>query len=497
MNARTRALFTPATLLAAAAAAVAFAYFGIERKDEAKQAREESQAKLYAFAPSLVKSVELTAKGSSTRLVRAGEGWRVEKPVQADADRSAVEALVNSVSELKRKSAIADRPEPAQLAQYGLSSPRARLTLTLEDGRQETLALGDENEFDGTTFVRVSSGAIALVPGEIRWPIEKSTLDLREKRLLPFEERDLARIEITTPTLAYALAREEAADGGWRLDSPLKGPADAGTTSRVLGAIRGLRATAFVGGGGPDAARALERPRFTVRLVPAKGAPRALVLGEAPAGKKEEERPSPLYARLAGSAEVATVAGDATKDLEVDLFALRDRRVLRFDRDAVAAVRFTPSLILGGRDREAGGGGGAAGFEVRKVAAAGAQPEAWKVVAPGDPAVAAGKMDSVLWTLSSLEAKAFADERGASLAAFGLGHPAIEVTLLDREGKELDRLAVSPARGGKTYARGGRSARVDEIEASALASLPRSAQDLAEKAAQPAPQAQAGEEQGR
>jgi len=481
MNARTRALFTPATLVAAAAAAVAFAYFGIERKDEAKQAREESQAKLYSFAPALVKSVELTAKGSSTRLVRAGEGWRLEKPVQADGDRSAVEALVNAVSELKRKSAIADRPEATQLAQYGFSSPRAKVTLTLEDGRQETLALGDENEFDGTTFVRVSSGAIALVPGEIRWPIEKSTFDMREKRLLPFEERDLARIEVATPTLAYALARDEAADGGWRLDSPVKGAADASTTSRVVGAIRGLRATAFVGGGGKDAAGALERPRFTVRLVPAKGAPRTLVLGPAPAGKKEEKSPSPLYARLAGSAEVATVAGDATKDLEVDLFALRDKRVLRFDRDAVAAVRF----------------GGAAAFEVREVAAGGAGPEAWKVVAAGDPAVAPGKMDSVLWTLSSLKAKAFADERGATSAAYGLDHPALEVTLLDREGKELDRLAVSSPRGGRTYARGNRSARIDEIEGSALASLPKSADDLREKAAQPGPRAQAGEKQGR
>jgi hypothetical protein len=478
MNARKRALLAPATLLAAAAAAIAFAYVGIPGKDEAKQAREESEAKLYGFAPSLVKSVEVEAKGSSSRVVRAGEGWRLEKPVQADADRSAVDALVNAVAELKRKAAIADHPEPGQLARYGLSAPRVKVALTLEGGKQETLALGDENAFDGTAFVRVSSGAIALVPGAIRWPIDKSAFDLREKRLLPFEERDLARIEVTTPALSYALARDEAADGGWRLDSPVKGPADAGTTSRVLAAIRGLRATAFVGDGGKEGVRSLERPLFTVRLVPAKGAPRALVLGRAPDAKAEAKTPRPFYARLQGSAEVATVAGDATKDLEVDLFALRDKRVLRFDRDAVAAVRF----------------GGAAGFEVRKVAASGSTPEAWKVVAAGAPAVAPGKMDSLLWTLSSLKAKAFADERGAPPAAFGLDHPALEVTLVDGQGKQLDRLAVSAERGGKTYARGDRAARVDEIEASALAALPRSAQDLEEKAVSPAPQAKEGGE---
>jgi hypothetical protein len=472
VNARKRALLAPATLLAVAAAVVAFAYFGIQRKDEAKQAREESEARLYSFAPSLVKSVELTAKGSSARLVRVGDGWRLEEPVKADADRSAVEALVNAVSELKRKSAIADHPAPAELARYGLSSPRVKVTLTLEGGKQETLALGDENAFDGTAFVRVTSGAVALVPGAIRWSVDKSAFDLREKRLLPFEERELARIEVTTPALTYALARDEAADGGWRLDAPLKGAADAATTSRVLGAIRGLRATAFMSDADPDAARALEHPLITVRLVPAKGAPRALALGRAPTlPKKEEKTPRPLYARLQGSTEVATVAGDAAKDLDVDLFALRDKKVLRFDRDAVAAVRF----------------GGSAGFEVRKAAKSDGGAEAWKVVAPGDPAVAPGKMDSLLWTLSSLRARAFADERGARPAAFGLDHPALEVTLLGHDGKELDRLAVSAERGGKTYARGGKSGRVDEIDGSALASLPKSAGELQEKEALKSP----------
>ncbi len=164
MDARTRTLLAPAVLVAVAVGAVAFAYFGIERKDEAKRARKDEEARLYSFAPERVRAVEVEAKGSSTRLVRAGEGWRLEKPVQADADRSAADALVDAVSGLKRKSAIADRPEPAQLAQFGLSSPRARVSLTLDDGKRETLALGDENAFDGTAFVRTTSGAVARRP---------------------------------------------------------------------------------------------------------------------------------------------------------------------------------------------------------------------------------------------------------------------------------------------------------------------------------------------
>jgi hypothetical protein len=87
-------------------------------------------------------------------------------------------------------------------------------------------------------------------------------------------------------------------------------------------------------------------------------------------------------------------------------------------------------------------------------------------------------MASLLWTLASLRARAFADESGRALAEHGLDRPAREVALLGPDGKELDRLYLSAERGGKTFARSASSPRIVEIDALALASLPKSAQDL-------------------
>ena len=130
--------------------------------------------------------------------------------------------------------------------------------------------------------------------------------------------------------------------------------------------------------------------------------------------------------------------------------------MLRFDRDGVASLRF----------------GGAGSFQVTKDT-------------PG------GRLAGLAWTLWSLQAKAFADESGKRLAEHGLAPPAREVAVLDKDGKELDRLALSAEKGGKVYARGASTGRIVEVDPAALATLPKVAADLEEK---PAPGPEAGPE---
>jgi hypothetical protein len=465
MKARARTLASTALFLAVAGGAVALAWFGIAKKDETAQAKKTAEEKLYAFAPAKVRAITVEAKGETTRLARTEAGWRVESPLQAEAERAAADALVDKVAELRRKAAIAAAPDTASLARYGLSQPRARVALTLDDGKVETLALGDESSFDGSAFVRTTGGGVELVAGDVRWSLERTTFDLREKRLLPFDDNELQRVDVTAPRLSYTLVR----DGDtWRLDAPAKERADDATAARVLSAIRGLRATAFLASPQGDRAHGLDKPRWKVRVVAASGAPRTLLLGEArrtpsrspsspasPASPpRDEAGTSGLYAKIEGARELAVLPDGAAKDLDVDLFALRDKSVMNFDREKVAAAKFTVD-----------GSSFDAKFDAKKK----------------KEEEEAGRLASLLWTLSSLKAKAFVDETGRALAEHGLDHPAREVALLDQGGKELDRLLVSADRGGKTFARALSSPRIVEIDPAALASLPKSADELQEK----------------
>lgn len=472
MRARSRSLVGAAALVAAAAAAVAFAWFGVERADRASEEKKAADEKLFAFEPAKVQAFTLEAAGETTRVARAGDGWRIEAPVQAAAERAAAQAVVDQVAGLRRRAAVAGEPDAAALARYGLAKPRVKVSLDVDGGRPETLEVGDENAFDGTLFVRTTGGAVELVGGELRWPLEKTTFDLREKRLLPFEDAELSRLEVTTPKGRYALARE---GGRWKLAEPAPGEADEATVDRVLAAVRELRATSFLAQPTPQASAALEAAAYGVRLVPAMGDPRAVVLGvtapprpAARAGKPAPPLPrkpapgeappadaaaGPVFARVEGRPEVAVLPAGAGKDLAQDLFALREKKVLHVDQDKVASLKFTK---------------GDKSFEAKNDGAS-------------------VKVGGLVWRLASLKALAFPDEAGKALAAHGLDRPAAEVALLGADGKELDRLRVSE-RGGRAYAQASSSPRIAEIDPAFVRELPRGEADLRDQApASPAP----------
>ncbi|HJW76933.1 MAG TPA: hypothetical protein VJ787_14930, partial [Thermoleophilia bacterium] len=70
MKARARTLASTALFLAVAGGALALAWFGIAKKDEAAQAKKTAEEKLYAFAPAKVMAITVEAKGETTRLAR-------------------------------------------------------------------------------------------------------------------------------------------------------------------------------------------------------------------------------------------------------------------------------------------------------------------------------------------------------------------------------------------------------------------------------------------
>ena len=181
MTARARNALSALALLALASGAVALA-LAVGKKDEAAQATKAAGERLFAFAPADVTALTVIAKGDTTVLARQDGGWRITAPLAAAADGGAVEGLLRRVAELRRKGSVQPGADSAARGRYGLASPRARVELVLQGGKKrETLALGDENPFDGSVFVESTSGAIDLVGAETRWGLERSTAELRAR----------------------------------------------------------------------------------------------------------------------------------------------------------------------------------------------------------------------------------------------------------------------------------------------------------------------------
>ncbi len=460
MKARTRTAVTTLALLAAVAAAVGIAFFGVEKPRRSEEARQESEEKVVVLDPARAAGIAVDAKGGTVKLARtAGQPWRVVAPFEAPADAVAVQSLLDAVAGLKRLSRVADPGTP--LAAYGLEPPRARVTVSLEGGGEESVALGTDNPFDASLYVRAGSGGVDRVSGAARWSLEKDLFDLRDKRLLPIEEGAVTRLELRGK-VPYVLARE---GGGWRLVSPQADLADEAAVGRILGALRDLRATRFADAPGPDRDFGLDRPRWTVKVTDPSGE-RVLVVGVPP--KKE---PGVLYARVAGTLAVAAIPEGALSPVDADVLSLRDKSAVAFDPEQAAAVKVEA---------------GSASIEVQKRPASDGGLPAWSLTAPRAAPALSWKVSGLLSGLTSLRATRFADETGAKAAAYGLDHPARVVTVLGAGGEALGKLEVGREEGEKTFVRGSRSPKILEVPTASLSQIPRSAEDLEEKPAAPA-----------
>lgn len=180
MKARARTALGSLALLAALAAAVAAAYFLVERPRQAEWERGEAEARLLPFDPAAAREIEVESGGSRMRLLRVEGGWRVASPPEGPADAGRVTALLERLSSLRSLSRVA-APGAGGLAAYGLEPPRSRLSVRLEGGRTETLALGEPTRFDGSLYVQPTSGAVERVSAEARLGLAAGLETLRAK----------------------------------------------------------------------------------------------------------------------------------------------------------------------------------------------------------------------------------------------------------------------------------------------------------------------------
>lgn len=253
---------------------------------------------------------------------------------------------------------------------------------------------------------------------EIRGEDERAAREEADKRLFPgFEADEVEWIELATE--GGDTARVERREGGWALTAPFDFPADEAAASGLTTALVGLVHEAAFDDPAALAEYGLEGEplaRFA-----AGGAEHALRIGDrTPIGGN-------TYAATGDDAPVYAVAAYRTTAFQKSLDDLREKRILRFERDRVRAldVRWQEGSVRVERDVEDG------------------TPGAWRVAAPLEDAADGQAVDRLLSDLEFLRATAF---RPRGQAAEGLDEPAFvaEIELAASEaGGEPETLRIA------------------------------------------------------
>ncbi len=376
-----------------------------------------------AFERAALKAVRLKNDNGTFRLEKQGESWKIIEPLQADADKDAVEGLVNSLEFAKIDRHLG--PE-GDLKPYGLEPPKASVTLeTAAPGAAPALLVGDASPIGGSYYALLPGTKEVVVVGSSIGDVTRKDLQsLRDKSLLSLDPWKVKRLTLER---GRETIRLEKPDEGWIVRQPTEAPADGPTITDFLNALENLRATVF------DSEKPTESDLKRFGLSPPLArltllqegwdVEKSVLIGkEAPGGGR--------YARTLGRDPVLTVPGDFWSKVTTKFFDLRRRDLLgvqQYRVDTITLARHGGPAITLKREKD----------------------QTWTLSGASRGKLKSDSVDALLRMISDLKAVAFDDAPKESVRAALSRRPALDLTLQEETdtaggAQKSQHLLISP-----------------------------------------------------
>src|SRR5258706_12694907 len=199
-----RGLLVAAVLLAALGGV---AYWSEKRGkvDEAKPAAD-APPKILTIPEDQFKTIRLQKKGAEAVVVAKSDAgkWDLTQPKPLAADQDAVTSLVTTLASLNSDRLIEDKA--VDLAAYGLTTPSQEVDITRKDGKIQKLFLGDDTPTGAAVYAKLDGDARVFTVGSfIKSSLDKTSKDLRDKRLLTFNQDKITRVALQAkgPSLEF------------------------------------------------------------------------------------------------------------------------------------------------------------------------------------------------------------------------------------------------------------------------------------------------------
>jgi len=203
----------------------------------------ESDIKISADAPpkildlkqANISKIDIKKKGSDpVELAKDGSGaWQIVSPKEYRADQNTVSSFVSALASLTSERLLdANASNPAQ---YGLADAGYEVDVIEKDGTAHRLLIGEEAPAGSSSYVALGGDPRLFMLGSYnKTSLVKSLNDLRDKRLLVFEQDKLSRVELTAKKQDIEFGRNKEQ---WQIVKPKPFRAD---DSKVEELIRKL-----------------------------------------------------------------------------------------------------------------------------------------------------------------------------------------------------------------------------------------------------------------
>jgi hypothetical protein len=191
--------------------------------------------------PSSISAVEVQIPGRAVlRVERTNATWELTKPLRRPAEAFWITTLLTNLAALRWEDRLKSSEFdglPETMREFGLSEPRATLSLHLGKGMLQLL-IGTNSAAGDQVYVRqAGAGDVYLVSPDLLRFIPGDAATWRSRRLFPGNFTDVTRVQVRSATGLVELERP-GTNGAWRMTSPWNARADNG---RILAAIDSWR----------------------------------------------------------------------------------------------------------------------------------------------------------------------------------------------------------------------------------------------------------------
>ena len=403
---------------------------------------------VYDLPPQKIKRVRLTFADEAYQpltLVKDADGsWKITEPFQAHADSAKVsEMLADFVNKRVRQTL-----QVAELEQYGLETPNITVELYTDmNNSSKTFLLGKKG-INFSVYTKAESEAhIFLIESSALDDLTKSPTDLRDRAVIKFNLNTVSKIQFQ---LSEKIACKKER-GIWKMTYPLSVSADSPEIGNILAELHSLQVSTFEADSTDLKKYGLDTPRIRFTLTDNMGT-QELAIGAAvpsPPGQENSDTRH-VYVKPVHQGGIYTVRNDIYTLLNKSVFALRDKRVLDFQRGDT--IRFE---IQRGTEKIVG----------TKIETAVRNAERWELQTPIKIKADAQAVSDLIYGVDSLEAVAFVSDSTENLAQYGLETPSMQVAFTLHGKKTPAVLHIGNYRQDDTvYVKAGNSARVVRVK---------------------------------
>lgn len=377
----------------------AYVYFFEVLGDKRKQATREQDDKIVQVDRDHVSRLKLVP--AKITIEKQGAGWKIIDPVVTDADQSVIQAIFDELDRLKKGRFVSDNT--LDFKKFGLAPFHAALIIQGQDGKQDSLLLGDKNLDSTEVFFRKSnSHDVYLIPISLLNQVSRSLFDLRDKSVITFGRDDIARIVIQNRNETFSCVRDSALV--WRLEYPIHDRCDQERINDLLMKLEFARISDVISEQ-PDklSKYGLVNPWLSISLFEASEAAKQQTLF---IGKARQDK---FYSRNDSKSHIFLIDSSLVSGLNVSLFDLRDKSIVDFEQDSIFEVELK--------------------YENTKFHCLKDSTKKWFIIEPDSGLAKSWKISGLLYNIKDIQVDRFVDVPGRHDDYYGLKTPAIELIL--------------------------------------------------------------------